>query len=592
MNYKKLMCSTIAGMMVMTMLAAPVAAVTTTDYTIDTTKKTSLTLVKIKENDGHVKDGNGLADSTVTNVGMQGIQFGALKIADLVSVTGGNQIGFYFDNVDRGYLDLLSAAGVTTAQTTINSHTYYTTEDLSASIKAMNLKAGSTPGEVQLNNYVRNNPSTKRMPATDSAGKTTLTGLDQGLYLVSEIDYSAYVAQAGRDTDVNTDPGTKEVVYNPTSPFLVSLPMTDQSSDAASKWMYDVTVYPKNQTATIPKFIVQEGSTILVQSDDREIGEPFEQVLTPSAPVVIEGNKYEKYVVTDTMVKGLAFVKVNQVKLGAKVVNPKDKNDFSSFETLTEGTDYRVNGTAGDRTFSVEFLAAGLAKLSARTVNSQVAVFFDSVLTKEAQDGDASAMTNKPTLTWKNQATEEMQVEGNEPRVYTYRLNVEKKGVTDATKVSFGVVRMSDNQAVSFVEESSGLYHLFDNDKDNTSAKTEVIRPSRDGHLTIRGLDDETYEFTEKSTENGHELLKSKFQVKLVGNDPVDGNLEAATLSTDGKEADITINKGTASFSAENFASIVLRTGGAGTVAVYIGAACALAASIAAYLMMRRKRRA
>ena len=95
MNYKKLMCSTIAGMMVMTMLAAPVAAVTTTDYTIDTTKKTSLTLVKIKENDGHVKDGNGLADSTVTNVGMQGIQFGALKIADLVSVTGGNQIMAY-----------------------------------------------------------------------------------------------------------------------------------------------------------------------------------------------------------------------------------------------------------------------------------------------------------------------------------------------------------------------------------------------------------------------------------------------------------------------------------------------------------------
>ena len=80
--------------------------------------------------------------------------------------------------------------------------------------------------------------------------------------------------------------------------------------------------------------------------------------------------------------------------------------------------------------------------------------------------------------------------------------------------------------------------------------------------------------------------------MKLVGNDPVDGNLEAATLSTDGKEADITINKGTASFSAENFASIVLRTGGAGTVAVYIGAACAFAASIAAYLMMRRKRRA
>ena len=93
MNFKRIMSSALAGLMTMSVLAAPVAAVTTTDYTIDTTKKTSLTLIKIKENDGHVKDGNGLADSTVTNVGMQGIQFGALKIADLVSVTGGNQIG-------------------------------------------------------------------------------------------------------------------------------------------------------------------------------------------------------------------------------------------------------------------------------------------------------------------------------------------------------------------------------------------------------------------------------------------------------------------------------------------------------------------
>ncbi len=592
MKIKRLMSGVLAGMMAVSVLAAPVFAVTTTDYTIDTTKKTSLTIVKIKENDGKVKNGNGLADSSVTNVGMQGIQFGALKIADLVSVTGGDQIGFYFDNVDKGYLDLLSAGGISTASTTIDGHAYYTTESLSDSLKAMNLKAGTVPGEVQLNNYVRNNPSAKKTAVTDSEGKTSLTGLDQGLYLVSEIDYSAYVAQAGRDTDVNTDPGTKEVVYNPTSPFLVSLPMTDQSSEAASKWLYDVTVYPKNQTATIPKFIVEEGSTTLVQSDDREIGEPFEQVLTPSAPVVVEGNKYEKYVVTDTMVKGLAFVKVNEVKLGAKVVNPKDRNDFTSFETLTAGTDYRVNGKAGDRTFQVEFLAAGLEKLNARTVNSQVAVFFDSVLTKEAEDGNAVEMTNKPTLTWKNQATEEMRVDGNEPRVYTYRLNVEKKGVTDATKVSFGVVRVSDGAPVSFIEETAGIYHLFDNDRDDPSRKTDTIRPAKEGMLTIRGLDSDTYEFTEKSTENGHELLKSKFRVKLVGEDPVDGNLTEATLSTDGKEADISISKGTASFSAENFASIVLRTGGAGTVLIYVGAACALAASAAAYLVLKRKKKA
>ena len=138
------------------------------------------------------------------------------------------------------------------------------------------------------------------------------------------------------------------------------------------------------------------------------------------------------------------------------------------------------------------------------------------------------------------------------------------------------------------VSENNGKYHLFDNDLDEEANAVAALVPSSTGKIEIRGLDSGEYEFTEQSTQNGYELLKSTFLVTLTGNNPVDGNLASATLSADGKSTNLTVTKGSASITVQNYKSFVLRTGGSGNHLLIISAAVLL---LLALWVMRRRRK-
>lgn len=73
------------------------------------------------------------------------------------------------------------------------------------------------------------------MPATDTDGVSTISGLELGLYLAVETTTPAAVTSA-------------------IQPFLISVPMTkvdtaEDNSKSADSWLYDIHVYPKNSTA-------------------------------------------------------------------------------------------------------------------------------------------------------------------------------------------------------------------------------------------------------------------------------------------------------------------------------------------------------
>jgi hypothetical protein len=200
----------------------------------------------------------------------------------------------------------------------------------------------------------------------------------------------------------------------------------------------------------------------------------------------------------------------------------------------------------------------------------QLVVFFDSVVTGKADAGNGSPNVNTPTLTAKQTGGPAVTFTGNSPAVYTYRLNIDKVGVSDYSKVSFSVSR-GDTQ-LQFIKESDGVYHLFDHDTDNVgNAKTAVI-PDSGGHLALKGLDSDTYKITEQSTQSGRELLKSAFEVTLTGKNPVNGELQEARLSVGTMSTTLTIEQGTASMQVQNRSALVLRTGGSGVVLIYIGA--------------------
>lgn len=673
-----------AATMAMTSMAAPVFADSAnpqiTASTIDTTKSGSITIFKVKENNGKTIDNKGVQGATSsTQTPMKGVEFSAIKVADIETLTTKNGVGVYFDNLDQDFKNLIlnsaakdkmiAAADANADNTAVTNNSdpivkrtdgsgdtqAYTTETMQKVMDTINAAQG---GEKSLNDYVisnrGNNAKTIFTGTTDANGEIVLDKLPLGLYLVCETDISGYDPQTGEDKStasqianggtysdksgqITVDPhqtatgqdktvGTTtrdEVVANQSSPLLVSVPMTNQTTignnAAGTSWQYDVTVYPKNQTINNPKRIIKEDDkSTLIDHGDYEIGETVHQVLLPEAPMLQDGNAYTKFVETDTMDNGLTFDKINGIYIVPRIANPEKMTDYGtlndSFQLqsgsaveLTKDTDYTLTKSEkdsnGNSSFTVALTEAGLAKLNAIQQDSQVMILFDSVLNKDTQHvGDQVEEENQPTLTWNTsdnggETDTDHSIKGNKVGVYTYKLNVKKNGVKDPARVSFtfkregtgagGNEKHVKDSDVQFVKEGDGTYHLYDRTSDDTENIVTTVHPGSDGKLYIKGLDEEHYIITETATEGredesgakSHELLKSKVTIALTSvptddknsDHGVTGALDAdkTTITADGNTAAISVKQGTASFNVENYESLNLRTGGEGRAVVY-----------------------
>lgn len=712
----------------------------------------SLTIYKLRENSGNTGEGDGQVNLNETRgQGMKNVVFSEKKIADFINVSGDNAAGLYFTNLDKDFVDMVENTfvgdqKVDLSGTVIDGVTYYTTEQMEriiGDVEARNGDGKTYTGDTKIIDYLTTDGTVahRDFDGTDSNGRTKMTGLDVGLYLVAETGYvdkdtdektktvyrTHIYDDAGIETDtdntVNTDDrnyndseqanyenamsGTQnpEIVDNPSSPFLISLPTTNmsritskdgQAFEAGTVWQYDVTTYPKNSTTSIYKRVLDDDGNTLDEYQDYHIGQNIHQVIWADVPATMFTNdkndtrKNKEYNITDTMSKGLTFQKVTRVALGSKVASPQSLSDFDNFTELTPETDYTIDTihtdqSSGNKTaiadmdpiaygvqniqgFTVKLTKTGLEKLDAVKTESQVVVEFDTVLNKDAVIGSADGKTfniNYPTLTFRNQNTLERTVEGNEIKIYTYELDITKKGtdiqsisdpngknVRDAhdfntSNVSFTVRQQQQSDPygnknygsaitkdayVTFVKESDGVYHVWtpsdgqitrlikwDTAKnengvyepttvgtaENGIEATQIISPApsssadgseEEGKLIIKGLDSETYTFTEKSTSAWYDLLKSEFDVTLKANSPKDGNLVAnagsdmgASLTTDGKTTALNHDRGIATLTVNNYKSITLHTGGIGTTFIYIGATAFAVMAFILYIRSRKK---
>ncbi len=578
--------------------AAPAGASPGGNAVIDAERKASLTFVKVRENSGAMIETGGRRDDPPGAEKMSGVRFGALRIAGMETVTDADGTGTYFTGLDASFAALLAENGVRAASVSKGGRTCYTADALQEALAELNAVPGDVPGGVLINRFVKNHSGTRHSPETGADGAASLDNLPQGLYLVAEESRAGSAAGGGGDS-------APEVFHNISDPLLVSLPMTDPADGAS--WMYDVTVYPKNQTVRIPKYIVSadDGDT-LRETEDLEIGQRVREIIVSGVPAVQrtgEGERsrdYESYEVTDTMEKGLSFAELISVRLGAAVSGPEKLGDFSRFAVLASGRDYELlhgesgapltsANAAGCGSFRVKLLDAGLDRLNALKGEGQLLVEFEAVVTRGAEDGNGKIHTNKPRLTVKNANTEAYTVGGNEPGIFTYRIRLKKNGVSDASKVTFAVAR--DGKTLKFVKEKPGIYHPWDADLDRAEGEpaAEDVSPAPDGTLTLRGLDADTYQFTEKTTESGHELLKSSFRVELRGSSPPDGNLREAILRTEDGSAALTVSRGTAGLAVDNMRSIILRTGGRGVKAYYMGALLLFIPALLPFMAGRKK---
>lgn len=162
---------------------------------------------------------------------------------------------------------------------------------------------------------------------TGENGVADFTNLELGLYRVTETQVPEGVV--------------------PGKPFYVFVPMTSAASDSGEEtmWNYNPTVYPKNTS---------NASSKVVEDADKNVGDQLTYTITSDVPALAdEGTTISKYQVLDDLDE-------EQLRTSAEniVVSVGDQE-------LVAGTDYSVNVNEASQEVTINFLPAGLDKLTA-----------------------------------------------------------------------------------------------------------------------------------------------------------------------------------------------------------------------------------
>ena len=578
--------------------------------TIDPAKKASLSIYKyditqasadgVWDAESYVS--TGLHDDAVidklSKYAIQGVEFTYLKVADITMnnelVDGQRQVGvlYGFDTSDRSSA-VLSAIGLTAADAhkTENGVNYFTSDSLNNKLAAA-LAANATNVKNALEVAVKNGGVV--MTETDSTGRTSASGMEQGLYLVVETR-------------------VPENVTSTCNPFFVSLPMT--TIDGA-EWNYDVTVYPKNQTGnpTLEKTVREnKNSTGKHNGSLTDITDGFEHTATASVGDIVDyqiistlptitskASSLSEYTYVDTLSKGIRYNKND-------VVIEFFRDSACTDKITTWGEDSgKFTATYDDtaNTMTIRMTETGLSE-----INEATSVYTDSVkrgysdcamrityaatLTADAQMGDKDN-PNTVTLTWKRTNTTYYDTLKDCCHVYTYGIDVLKQfsdGKGSVQNVKFNLHNDTDDVFV-IADLKDGVYYA----KGITAKKSDATTfiPNAQGHIVVKGLEDDSYSLTETATDKGYILLQNA--IELVIKTSENGQCEkcgakllTASATVNGKDVTMTDGNAIVPMTVINNPGFNLpKTGGRGVWMYTVGGVLLLGA--AAFIVVKSRK--
>ena len=128
---------------------------------------------------------------------------------------------------------------------------------------------------------------------------------------------------------------------------------------------------------------------------------------------------------------------------------------------------------------------------------------------------------NEVTLTWKRSNSSYYDTLRDDCHVYSYGIDLLKQfsdGAGKMENVEFVVKNSTDNYFVrAQYDETAKVYYVTGHAEAEADA-THFI-PSADGHIFVRGLEDDTYILTEVKTDNGYSLLKNDIEIVISTED-------------------------------------------------------------------------
>lgn len=534
----------IAASMTMTMVPAVSAADygTATYDTIDTTKTGSLTVHKYDitaatkagvdtsvYNDDWKSDTK--AETDLQKYSIPGVVFSYLKVADIYteSKTTANGIGV---RVLYGFNDtnLIGDLGldIASAELTKNSTYYYTSTEINDALKDK-LENSNTATKNTLEDYIKANGG-KDMTETSSTGVTSVDKLPVGLYMVVE----TYVPE--------------DVTYT-TDPFMVSIPSTTVDGQ---DWMYDINVYPKNQTdyPTLDKKVADdddyssEGNNGHALKDTASVseGDIADYRITSKLPAIISKASYfTKYTFADTLAKGLTYNKDSVTLYWYDSKADADINDTAKAVATWTQDKNKFTVTVQDNKMTVAITEDGLSEINPNYAGKYVVVSY-STNVKSTDDlvlGD-NGNANDVVLTYARTNTTYEDVLKDEAVVYSYGIDLTKTfsdNNGDATKVQFvakNTSRLTDGQTATYYlvanKVSDGQYHVT-GETTNADDAT-VFSPDNNGKINVYGLEENSYSLTEIATDKGYTLLKDDIKVDIK---KTDATITASVASVRGQ---------------------------------------------------------
>lgn len=175
---------------------------------------------------------------------------------------------------------------------------------------------------------------------TGEDGSTKFDKLAESLYYVEESDTKG--AQI-KDAQGVWKPVT---VTGKVDPFFITTPLPHKTANTW-EWLYDVNVYPKNDTSDdVARKTPKTPTKLYTDDGDAIIPWDISMPLTPPS----DNKAYKKIGFVDSLPEGLTYDSLAEVKL---VKKGKATGSTASDVSLTENTDYKVETGTDKVTFSL-----------------------------------------------------------------------------------------------------------------------------------------------------------------------------------------------------------------------------------------------
>ena len=565
---KKLISMLLAVLMVCS-ITIPAWADPTSDSIIDTTRTGSINIYKYDltnaEKDGvwsssyvstGIRDENGVetilgstdrvshlnANGDAYGYALKGVEFSVIKVGDIKLYSKSEEseehvellYGIAPNPQNNAFLATIGVSAddrYADADEQIDGVTfYYFRSDVLINGLKTALETNATDTKNALENYVVTSGGMK-MPETDAYGHTGAADVPLGLYLFVETK-------------------VPEMVTETTAPFLVSVPMTStngtNASDGGTRWIYDITLYPKNLTGipSLEKTLREAKADTGKNGGSANITDGYAHTGTASAgdvidyqiistlPSITSASTYlSDYTFVDKLSKGIVYNKGDVVLEFFKDADCKNK---ITTWAETDGKFAVTYNTAsnGDNIMTISMTEAGLAEINtnhnvytgADMVNSGYSdctlriTYAAKVKSDDAFVYGDAGNPNEVALKWSRTNSGYYDTLIDDAHVFSYGIDLTKRfsdGQGDLSKVEFALYNDTDKYFVKAQRnQADGEY--FVTGHTTNQAEATLFTPTSTGKLLIKGLEDDAYTLTEVRTDNNYTLLKSNIKVVIA----------------------------------------------------------------------------